>query len=494
MNILALDIGTTSMRGILFDAAGEVLATETVQTPLCIQKDRVEQSPETFVRGTVSICKAIAARQRVDAISVTAFRSAITLVDAQGTALYPFIMWQDTRNSGICSRLRGEDAWVHRTSGACINTVFTATKIAWLKENEPELYHRAYKTMIVPDYVIRFMTGVFATDHTYGSRSLLMNIHTLEWDDALCALFGVDREKLCELRPQGAVAGTVNLEFARLTGMAQGTPVISAGGDQQCGALGLGVMDESTLEVNSGTGSFVISVADKPYLENRSILCNVAAVPGQYTLELNIISSASAVNWLVREFFPELGGEAPDFEAVNRIVAETPPGANGLICIPHFQGCGARDWRPEAKAGFWGFTLGTRRQDLLRALYEGIGAEIAKSIDALPDTCRQAKAIAAAGGLSNSDAYCQILGDMTGRSLMRCRNAQATAVGAFLSGAVAMGLYTGYPEALAAVNPSDRCRVFLPDAQRVAFYQTYQRKAEILYRSANEADGPGEGW
>lgn len=486
MNILALDIGTTSMRGILFDDCGSVLHTHTVPTPLLFEGDggAIEQRPQAYTDGTLAICRAIAATEKVDALSITAFRSAPTLVTRQGDALCNFIMWQDTRNSDICNRLRHADDDVRQTCGASVNTVFTGAKLTWLKENRPELYARAYKAMVVPDYVVRFMTGVFATDRTYGSRTLLMNLHTLQWDARMCALFGIDMEKLCPLRDQGSVIGRIHRPFSQMTGIAEGTPVISAGGDQQCGALGLGVMDNTTIEVNSGTGSFVISLTDKPYLDSPSILCNAAAIPGMYTLEMNIISSASAVNWLMQSFFPECWGEEPDFDAFNRMAGESPPGANGLYAVPHFQGCGSRDWNPQAKAGFWGFTLSSQRSDLARALYEGIAAEIAKSIDMLPETCRGAASIAVAGGLSKSNLYNQILCDMTGRTLKRCLNTQATAMGAFLSAAVTLGLYRDYRDALSAVSPEVNCSVFLPNAENTRFYQGYKRMTEQLYQAA----------
>lgn len=493
MNILALDIGTTSMRGILYDQAGHALQTETVATPLLVDQrlHTIEQAPETFLDGVGDICKRIAQTKHVDAISVTAFRSAPTLVGRDGRALCNFIMWQDTRNSAICKRLNPYNDQVYQACGAGLNTVFTASRLTWWKENQPELYHSAYKAMIVPDYVIHHMTGGFTTDYTYGSRTLLMDIRTLAWREDMCQLFGVSMDKLCQLQPQGSVCGTVRQEFARLTGIAQGTPVVSAGGDQQCGALGLGVLGSDTIEVNSGTGSFVISLVDRPYLENPSVICNVAAVPGMYTQEMNIISSASALNWLIREFFPDLGGDQPDFDAVNRIAADTPPGANGLVAVPHFQGCGSRDWNPTARAGFWGFSLGSRRQDMIRALYEGVAAEIAKSIDALPAICRSAGEIAVAGGLSRSSVYLDVLCDMTGRKLLHGRNEQATARGAMLSAAVAMGLYPDYRTAYQAVCAGECMEELTPNPANQALYAALKQRSERLYRAANQEQMEG---
>lgn len=488
MNILSLDVGTTSMRGILYNEAGCELAMESVSTPLIVdqQKKTMEQSPDVYIKGLIHICKVIADSARVDAISITAFRSAPTLVDKEGQAICNFIMWQDTRNAEICNRLRSANSQIYQTCGASINTVFTASKITWWAENERDLYKHAFKAMIVPDYLIHAMTGVFATDYTYGSRTLLMDIRTLQWDADMCRLFGIEQNKLCDLQEQGAICGKVTKAFSQQTGITQGTPVISAGGDQQCGALGLGVLDENTIEVNSGTGSFVISLTDYPVLDNSSVITNVAAVPGMYTQEMNIIASASALNWLVREFFPQYWGEKPDFSSINRIAEQTPPGANGIMSIPHFQGCGSRDWNPNATAGFWGFHLGSNRNELIRALYEGIACEVAKSIDALPPSCRNAKEIAVAGGLSRSHVYLEILRDMTNRRLVRGQNDQATARGAFLSAAVTLGLYSNYRSAHQSVTQGESVDVLMPNPEIVAFYQSYKEKTEKLYRCAGE--------
>lgn len=486
MNILSLDVGTTSMRGILYDESGTILAQESVLTPLISDPvlHTMEQNPDVYLQGTLKICRAISAEHVIDAISVTAFRSAPTLVDREGKALCNFIMWQDTRNSEICQRLKAYDSEVYRTCGASVNTVFTAGKITWLKENCPEIYGRAYKAMIVPDYIIHFMTGCFSTDYTYGSRTSLMDITTLQWSREMCSLFDVDMDVLCDLVPQGSISGKVSREFSALSGISEGIPVITAGGDQQCGALGLGVMDSTTIEVNSGTGSFVISLTDEPELSNSAVICNVSAVPGKYTQEMNIISSASALNWLIKEVFPEHWGEEPDFKAVNALAASSPAGANGVWCVPHFQGCGSRDWNPTSRAVFGGFSLSSHREDLIRALYEGIAAEIAKSIDALPEQCRNAAEIAVAGGLSNSDIYLRVLCDMTGRRLVRGHDLQATALGAFISASVATGIYGSFQESLKKVREKESFDTLLPDNYTVLYYSDYKEKTEKIYRAA----------
>lgn len=486
MHILALDIGTTSMRGILYDENFQVLTVQSVQTPSLVGStaEIIEQAPEVYLKGITSICKEVSANFKVDAIALTAFRSALTMVDHDGNALRNFIMWQDTRNEEICRNLEAANRWIYPSCGAMVNTVFTGTKLMWIHKNEPDIYRKAYKAVIVPDYILHFMTGEFKTDRTYGSRTLLMDIQTLNWSKDLLRLMCLDENKLCELIQQGSIAGCTQHSFARLTGIAEGTPVISAGGDQQCSALGLGVMDDRTLEVNSGTGSFVISISDKPVLDKMEIICNVAAIPGKYIQEANVISCASALNWLVREYFPECcSGQHIDYSQINAIAEHTPVGANGLYLVPHFQGCGSRDWSPKALACFYGFSLSSHREDMIRAFYEGIAAEIAKSIEVLSQMNRRSKCIVVAGGLSSSDIYNQILSDMTSRTVIcNVESIEATALGACISATVALGVYPDYHLAYERAQRDKERKCYHPNPQNAMFYADYINRTEVIYR------------
>lgn len=486
MNILSVDVGTTSIRGVLFSQGGGFLASHAVNTPLLFLNGLIEQIPSVFTSALLEIIRHVQKNFEIDAISLTAFRSAPALVDKEGKALSNFIMWQDKRNKEICDALSVYSEDVHAVSGAGVNTVFTAGKIAWFKKHMPDVYSKAYKAVVVPDYLIHFMTGKFVTDHTYGSRTLLMDIKKLAWDKGLCELFDVDMDKLCELVPQGSVVGYTSASFSRVSGVREGIPVISAGGDQQCGALGLGVTDTSRLSINNGTGSFILSLTDEPVLSVQSVICNVAAVPGKYTLESNVMTSASAINWAMDTFFADLRKEGkPDFEAFDRLAQSSPPGANGLCCLPLFQGCGTRHWDPEIRASLYGMSLSTTRADIARSLYEGISAEIVKSIAFMPFEKASVREISVAGGLSQSEVFNQILCDMLGVPLMRYQNKEATALGAFVSAAVALRLYPGYDEALKAVRAGDEAARYTPSADLAAAYRAHLDTSDRLFEKIN---------
>ena len=484
MYILSSDIGTTSMRGILYDQNGREIDHASRLTPLLFIGEFIEQDPLSLREKLIEIVAEIAARNTIDAISLTAYRSSPVLVDREGNPLTNFIMWQDTRNRDICERLEPMNAKVYRKTGAKVNAVFMASKLTWFKENMRKVYDKAYKVLVVPSYLINVMTGSFSADRTYGSRTGIMDIHSLEYDSEMLKLYDLDFKKLPQLIDVGSIAGYTSEAFASAAGIRPGLPVITSGGDQQNSALGMGELDDSSLVINCGTGSFIISLVDQPFLENETMICNVSAVPGKYILESNVLASAAALNWMIRELFPELwnGGE-PDFDSFNRIVLQSAPGANGVRIVPLFQGCGSRDWNLNARAEFTHISLGNTRVDLARAMLEGIAAEIAKSVRSLPRKCQEASRIYIGGGLTKSELFDQILCDMLGKKLVRYDDSQATAIGSWISAAVTLGMYPDYKTAFEMAREGSRMRVYEPDAGLHSFYRKVIDDTEAVYEA-----------
>ncbi len=233
MNILVLDIGTTSMRGVMYCGSKAVVKEIACETPCIYKKEGiVEQDPVIWLNGMQRICRQIQEefcnrRDRGDSISF--FRDSSR---PDGYSASSGIMWQDTRNSGICRELQGFNPIIRKKTGADLNTVFSGSRITWIKRNYPDIYRKTYKMVTVADFIIYHLTGGnFATDYTYGSRSHLMNLHTLRWDDELCRIFEIDSSKLCELTPPGSRVGYTTIEAAKQFSIPHGIPVITSGGD-----------------------------------------------------------------------------------------------------------------------------------------------------------------------------------------------------------------------------------------------------------------------
>lgn len=336
-NILVVDIGTSSMRGIVYDQNANVLnSVQICYSPDYVTPERVEQNPLNWKNNLINIVKEQTEfcnqkNVKIAAVSVTSQRSSLIAVDDKGNPLCNAIMWQDKRVLPICSEINKYDKLVYSLAGSKINPVFTAPKITWLKNNSSDIYAKTYKTLVIPDYVNFIMTGEFKTDHTYGSRSLLMNLKDRKWDKQLLSIFDADEEKLCELISPGSIIGYITNEFSKLTGIAEGTPVITAGGDQQCAALGLGVTSQGSAEITAGTGAYIIASADTlPSLTESDIICNASAIPGKYVLEASILTCSSVYNWFNKNFY-ETNDQCNYMADINADVSLSQVGSNGVF-------------------------------------------------------------------------------------------------------------------------------------------------------------------
>lgn len=486
MNILVIDVGTSSIRGVLYDAKGQELFVHQIGYQVrFFDEIYAEQSASDWAntiveisRETVRFCQEKGLT--VDGLSLTSQRSSIIPVDAEGNALRPAIMWQDKRNGGIVAEMQDKVELVHSLTGARINTVFSGTKMTWFRRNQPELYAKTYKICTIADFIVHEITGQYRTDHTYGARSLLMNIRTRQWDDRLLELFEVEREKLCELVEPGSVIGHVTPEFGEKTGLTVGIPLVSGGGDQQCGALGQGVLASGKVELTTGTGAFMLGCCDRvPENLHSNVICGAHSVPGKYVLESSMLACAAMYNWAKRELFVDSDPQKP-FERINAAVESSPAGANGCIALPYFQGRGTPDWNSNARGAFVNLSLGTTRQDLVRAVLEAIALEAKNNMDVLEGYAGSFDEIYIGGGLTHFDTFNQIQADVYQKTLLKeTASAEQTAYGAWLGAAVALGWLPDYESAFAA-----RQRAYLrytPRAENREIYRLRQRQMNDAY-------------
>ena len=324
-------------------------------------------------------------------------------------------------------------------------------------------------------------TGNWITDATYGSRSLLMNLKTREWDDELLGIFEVDREKLCDIAEPGSIVGTVTSEAAEKTGLPEGIPVISAGGDQQSAALGLGVLKEGTMEVSVGTGGYIIAASDGiPDDLRQDVICNASAIPGQYILESSILTCASAFNWFLKLCYDMNETNKKEVLArVNEDIEKSMEKDTDVIVLPYFQGRGTPDWNSRAKGSFHNLTLGTTRGDIARALFEGLCIEISDNVNVIEQYVKKTESIFACGGLANSACFTQMLSDACETPVGIYDDNEATALGAWISAAVSTGLYPDYKEAFEQARQNSQVRRQFVEASKVPYYRSKKQDGAV---------------
>lgn len=483
MNKLIIDVGTTSMRGVLYAPDGTVLGMKRTPNHEVFHENGWATEPVSdWDNNLKEIFQDIVGRFGRDAfgaVAITSQRSSIIPVDAEGHALMDTIMWQDTRNAAICKELSKKNAEVFPITGSRVNTVYSGSKMTWVRKNAPEVYEKVYKFVNIPEYMIHLMTGEYQSDVTYGSRTGLMNLEEKDWDERLLRLYEVKREHLCALNEAGSIVGRISPEWATLTGCATDIPVISAGGDQQCGAIGQGVSGPGNLSIVTGTGAYGIAACGEiPENLSDDVVCNASSVPGSYQLEANIITCANAFDWAIRTLY---GMDEIDYGVIEReLVAETE--VSSCTLVPYFKGTGAPDWNASATATFSGITLATRRSEMLKAVLESIFMELTNKIESIA-AYMPINRIYVSGGMTKSKAICQLQADIYGRPILIKEDAETTAFGAFLVASVSLGEYAGMEAAQKALNPMENVRRYVPDQAKHAAYELKRQKMNRLYQA-----------
>ena len=488
MSILVLDIGTTSMRGILYEKDGSRLAMHRCENHLIFMGDSlIEENPDDWYENTVTIIRNIvteSGQNNFEAIAVTAQRSSMIPVDSDGSPLSAAIMWQDTRNRGICKELSRYNHALFQKTGAEVSTVFSGSKMTWIRRNLPEIYAHTHKFLNIPEYVVSRMCNVFVSDTTYGSRTGLMDLKTASWDPDILKLYEVEEDKLCTLIEPGQIAGYVSAEFAETAGITQGIPVLHCGGDQQCAAIGHGIIQEGPVSVTAGTGGFIAAaMRELPSILPDGMIINRSSIQNEYILETNVLSCGAAYDWCAHELY---GMEKADYRLLESELQKENFVSTPLV-LPYFSGRGAPEWNPLAKAVFSGITTATRRSELFKSIMESIFMEIANQIERMNESV-PVERVNLGGGLSGSDTLNQLQADIYGRPVYASDDPEATADGCLMVALCGLGVYESVYDAYQALHKNHSLKEFLPDMNLHAEYEIKRKKMNRLYRVIKEGD------
>ncbi|MCK9252351.1 MAG: carbohydrate kinase [Clostridiaceae bacterium] len=493
--VIALDVGTSSMRAVLYNEQGALMHAVSREYHTVFPKpSHVEQDPKTWSQTAEETLSGVAeyAKSRgisISAISVTSQRASLIPMDAQGQPLHPAIMWQDKRTIGICDRLArdyGVPA-LHERTGLRINPFFVLNKIIWLKENEPDLFARTQRFIGVQDYVIYHLTGQYVTDWTQASRTMLMDLKTFRWDESLLKIASIREDQLCELVPPGSVAGGLRARLARRCGLNVSLPVIVSGGDQQNAAIALGVTRPGMAEANTGTGSFLLSFASKPVFDAKNrVLCQAAAIAGSYVTETPIFNTGAILRWFREQFCPDLRQLPNPYALMTAEAEQVAPGSNGVLLMPHFEGAAAPNWDPHAKGLFFNLGLATTRGMMIRAIYEGIAMEIAANLDLMRDLTGTIDAVHVAGGMTRADLFCSIQASAYNTRVIRHENPEASSLGACCNALVSLKVIPSADAFFRRMAASQDA--FDPEPESVGIYRRIGAKRQMLYQALAQSD------
>ena len=478
--LLTFDLGTTGCKVCLWDARGALLASADQGYPIHHPKpDWAEQDPEDWWNAALTAGRACLAGQEpghIAAIGLSSQREGVVLLDAVGRPLARCIIWMDRRCREQSARL-GEEYGVdflHYHTGVAPDPNYTACKLLWLKEHEPELLAKAALFLQPRDFLYHRLTGHPATDYTLASRTMMIDLRQERWWPAMFDRVGVRADQFPPLYRSTEAPYRVSLEAASLLGIPAGIPVALGGGDRSCEGVGAGLSGTRASD-STGTATQVSMVTDLLPAELGRVPCGIHAIPGRYLFELGVTTTASALRWL-----RNLVGLGPGQTVVlDREAAESPRGARNLLVHPFFMGARSTRWNPDARGLILGLSLGHTRGDISRARLEGVGCEVATCLDGLRDMGVVPGELVVIGGGGRSDLWAQIKADILGLPVIRPRYTEAASLGAAILAATAVGLVRD-PEATArAWNPPEK--LFTPDGEATAFYRERRRLFDDLY-------------
>lgn len=451
--ILALDQGTSSSRAVLVDRDSRILSVAQRELPqIYPQPGWVEQDPETIwstqlasIRGVLD--EAHLTAKDIHAIGITNQReTTIVWERATGRPIFNAIVWQDRRTAGICAQLKeaGHEPVFQQKTGLILDAYFSGSKIRWILDQVPGAREQAEAGKLafgtVDSWLIWKMTGgkEHITDVTNASRTLLFNLHTMDWDDELLGFMGVPRSMMPKVvASSGACAATGEpLPGVRVCGIA---------GDQQAALFGQMCVKQGMVKNTYGTGCFMLmQTGEKPVASSNRLLTTVAWQIGgktEYALEGSVFIGGAAVQWL-RDGLGIIQSSA-EMEALAGSVSDN----GGVYFVPALSGLGAPYWDPHARGAILGLTRGTTRAHIARATLEGIALQVTDLLTAMrSDSGIAIPELRVDGGASANDLLMQMQADLLGVPVVRSSTPESSVMGAAFLAGLGSGFWSGVPE------------------------------------------------
>jgi sugar (pentulose or hexulose) kinase len=473
---LSLDIGSSGGRAVIADSAGRRVGTATRAWRYRHDADGFFELDTDLMWASLASASREAVRtslarpDAIAAVSVSSQRTGVVLLDSKGEVLSAGPN-SDARGIGEGIALEREHGeLVYRLAGRLPVFLYLPARLAWFRKNAPAIADRVAKALAFSDWATWRMTGgeARATEPTQAAEMLSYDLARGSWSDALCDALGTPRKILPDLVRHATPVGTLTEAAAREFGLHTGTPVVPAGGDTQCAALGMGATEPGSVAIVAGTTMPVIQVADAPLIDpERRIWTSPHAVPGRFMLEANCGECGPALDW-----FLNLLGHGGDYAWLDEASSRSEPGGGGVISIG--SGPSRMGDFPLMRTGGVVFpiplmALGRQPSDVARASMEGIAYGARQAKEWLADVGGSASDVSVCGGVARSHMFARILASVLDRPVRRAREPQTTGLGGCIVGAAAVGEFRSVPEAAGAM--ADKGDVINPEPEWTAIYE-----------------------
>jgi len=480
--LLGIDTSTTATKALLIDEAGNVVAVAATEYPYDTPKPGwTEQDPALFWHGAVQSIREVMAKAQITgkdiaAIGLTGQMHGMTLLEAHGDVIRPCILWNDQRTAPQCETITnmvGAEKILQLT-GNPILTGFTAPKILWTRENEPENYKRLAHILLPKDYVRYKLTGEFFSDVADSSGTSLFDVGKRQWSNEMLTALQIPRAWLPEVTESPIASTKINSAAAKATGLLAGTPVIAGGGDQAAQAIGTGIVREGLVAVTIGTSGVVFAPSDSYRVEPQGRLhafCH--AVPGKWHLMGVMLSAGGSFRW-----YRETLANQDSYEALTAAAAKISAGSEGLLFLPYLTGERTPHPDPNARGAFVGLSVRHTKAHLTRAVIEGVSYGLRDSLELMQALGISTTQVRASGGGAKSARWRQILADIFNAEIVTMNSTEGAAYGAALLAGVGAEIYSSVE---AAADRAIRVTGHHQPGRDVGKYADYYQRYRTLY-------------
>jgi xylulokinase len=485
--LLALDIGTTSVKAGLFQRDGRCLATALQEyTLISTSSERAELEPSTYWSAACKTIRQVVTQSNVkpediSGLAVSSQGETTIVLDADGKPLRNAMVWLDNRAVEQAKKLKAElgDDVYERTGIPDVIATWPACKILWVKENEPLIFDKAAKFVLVQDFLVQRMCGQFVTDGSISCTTLFYDILTQDWWPKTLQAIGIDASKLPKLLPVGATAGNLTPSAAAELGLTTQTKVVLGGMDQAVGAIGAGNVDVGVISETTGAALTIQASINDPGIDKtKQTPVYVHSVPNVYLFVPVCPTAGMAFKWFKDQFGGEESARADlekesAFEYLNRLAESVPAGSDGLVMLPHLMGAFSPESNPAARGVFSGFTLHHGRGHFVRAIQEGVAFMLRRNLELIERSGIEIKEVRTTGGGSRGKLWNQIKADVCDRPFVTLKNEDTALVGDAILAGIACGVFESVAEGVKTmVLIKER---ILPGENVAVYEKAYQR-------------------
>ena len=497
--LIGVDLGTSGTKTVIFDEAGTPLASKTVEYPLYQpQNGWAEQDPLDWWNASVEGMKAVIAqsgakKEDIKGIGISGQMHGLVMLDKDGKVLRRSIIWCDQRTAKECEEITskvGAKKLIDITANPAL-TGFTASKILWVRNNEPETYAKCAHILLPKDYVRYMLTGEFATEVSDASGMQLLDVPRRQWSDELLGKLGIDKALLAKVYESPEVTGKVTAKAADLCGLKEGTPVVGGAGDNAAAAVGTGTVVDGRAFTTIGTSGVVFAHTSKLSIDPKGrVHTFCCAVPGAWHVMGVTQAAGLSLKWFRDNFcnaeIQTAAGMGKDpYFLMDKEADHIPIGCDKLLYMPYLMGERTPHLDPDCRGVFFGLSAMHTKAHLLRAVMEGVTYSQRDSMEVLRGMGVKTDTMLACGGGGSSPLWRQMLADVYGCPVTTVASKEGPALGVAILAGVGTGVWSSVPQACDAViktNPPQN-----PVAENSREYEKFYKLYTQIYPALKDS-------